>query len=107
MTLESAQQLLDNLFFDPRRYDISRVGRYKYNKKLAIAARLAGCKLAEPVIAPLTGEILAEAGEVVTKAKAKEIERAGVMVAVADVEGKKVKIISNGMVDPWTMCLRA
>ena len=100
VTLESAQQLLDNLFFDPRRYDISRVGRYKYNKKLAIAARLAGCKLAEPVIAPLTGEILAEAGEVVTKAKAKEIERAGVMVAVADVEGKKVKIISNGMVDP-------
>ena len=100
VTIESAQQLLDNLFFDPRRYDISRVGRYKYNKKLAIAARLAGCKLAEPVIAPLTGEILAEAGEVVTKAKAKEIERAGVMVAVADVEGKKVKIISNGMVDP-------
>ena len=100
VTLESAQQLLDNLFFDPRRYDISRVGRYKYNKKLAIAARLAGCKLAEPVIAPLTGEILAEAGEVVTKAKAKEIERAGVMVAVADVEGKKVKIISSGMVDP-------
>jgi len=100
VTLESAQQLLDNLFFDPRRYDISRVGRYKYNKKLAIAARLAGCKLAEPVIAPLTGEILAEAGEVVTKAKAKEIERAGVMVAVADVESKKVKIISNGMVDP-------
>ena len=100
VTLESAQQLLDNLFFDPRRYDISRVGRYKYNKKLAIAARLAGCKLAEPVIAPLTGEILAEAGEVVTKAKAKEIERAGVMVTVADVEGKKVKIISNGMVDP-------
>ena len=100
VTLESAQQLLDNLFFDPRRYDISRVGRYKYNKKLAIAARLAGCKLAEPVIAPLTGEILAEAGEVVTKAKAMEIERAGVMVAVADVEGKKVKIISNGMVDP-------
>ena len=100
VTLESAQQLLDNLFFDPRRYDISRVGRYKYNKKLAIAARLAGCKLAEPVIAPLTGEILAEAGEVVTKAKAKEIERAGVMVAVADIEGKKVKIISNGMVDP-------
>ena len=100
VTLESAQQLLDNLFFDPRRYDISRVGRYKYNKKLAIAVRLAGCKLAEPVIAPLTGEILAEAGEVVTKAKAKEIERAGVMVAVADVEGKKVKIISNGMVDP-------
>ena len=100
VTLESAQQLLDNLFFDPRSYDISRVGRYKYNKKLAIAARLAGCKLAEPVIAPLTGEILAEAGEVVTKAKAKEIERAGVMVAVADVEGKKVKIISNGMVDP-------
>ena len=97
VTLESAQQLLDNLFFDPRRYDISRVGRYKYNKKLAIAARLAGCKLAEPVIAPLTGEILAEAGEVVTKAKAKEIERAGVMVAVADVEGKKASFKEAGI----------
>ncbi|MGN0567246.1 MAG: DNA-directed RNA polymerase subunit beta [Acutalibacteraceae bacterium] len=99
VTIESAQQQLDNLFFDPHRYDISRVGRYKYNKKLAISGRLAGCKLAQPVVAPLTGEILAEAGELVTKAKAQEIERAGVMVAVADVDGKEVKIISNGMVD--------
>ncbi len=99
VTIESAQQQLDNLFFDPHRYDISRVGRYKYNKKLAISGRLAGCKLAQPVVAPLTGEILAEAGELVTKAKAQEIERAGVMTAVADVDGKEVKIISNGMVD--------
>ena len=100
VTIEAAQQQINNLFFDPHRYDISRVGRYKYNKKLAISNRLPGCKLAQPIIAPLTGEILADAGEIITKEKAREIERAGVMVAVADVDGKEVKIISNGMVDP-------
>ena len=100
VTVEAAQQQIDNLFYDPHRYDISRVGRYKYNKKLAIASRLEGCKLAQPVINELTGEILADAGEVVTKAKAEEIERAGVWCAVADVDGQEVKIISNGMVDP-------
>ena len=100
VTVEAAQQQIENLFYDPHRYDISRVGRYKYNKKLAIAARLEGCKLAQPVINELTGEILADAGEVVTKAKAQEIERAGVWCAVADVDGQEVKIISNGMVDP-------
>ncbi|MCR4615992.1 MAG: DNA-directed RNA polymerase subunit beta [Clostridiales bacterium] len=99
VTLETAQQHIDNLFFDPHRYDISRVGRYKYNKKLAIAARLAGCTLAEPVVDSATGEILAESGEVVTKEKAKAIERAGVNKVVVDVDGKQIFIISNGMVD--------
>ena len=74
-TVESAQTHLDNLFFDPRRYDMSRVGRYKYNKKLAIGLRLAGQTLAQPVIDPMTGEILAEAGETLTREKA-ESDRA-------------------------------
>ncbi len=98
-TLETAQSHLDGLFFDAHRYDLSRVGRYKYNKKLAISQRLAGHKLAQPVVNPATGEILAEAGEAVSKEKAYEIEQAGVTVAYVDVEGVEVKIISNGMVD--------
>ena len=98
-TVESAQTHLDNLFFDPRRYDLSRVGRYKYNKKLAIGARLAGQTLAEPVIDPMTGEILAEAGEVLTREKAGRIERAGVSTAVITLHDEPVKIMSNGTVD--------
>ena len=99
-TLESAQAHLDGLFFDAHRYDISRVGRYKYNKKLAISHRLVGHKLAAPVINEATGEVLADAGEIITADKAYEIEQAGVMHAVLDVEGKEVKVVSNGMVDP-------
>jgi len=99
VTLEAAQTHLDNLFFDPHRYDISRVGRYKYNKKLAISARLAGCTLAEPVASPLTGEVLAEAGEIITKTKAYEIEQAGVMKAVVSVDNRNINIVSNQMVD--------
>ena len=98
-TVESAQTHLDNLFFDPRRYDLSRVGRYKYNKKLAIGARLAGQTLAEPVIDPMTGEILAEAGEVLTREKDGRIERAGVSTAVITLHDEPVKIMSNGTVD--------
>ena len=98
-TVESAQTHLDNLFFDPRRYDMSRVGRYKYNKKLAIGLRLAGQTLAQPVIDPMTGEILAEAGEVLTREKAAQIERAGVAEAYITVHDEPVKIMSNGMVD--------
>ncbi len=99
VTLEAAQTNLDNLFFDPHRYDISRVGRYKYNKKLAISARLAGCTLAEPVASQLTGEVLAEAGEVITKAKAYEIEQAGVKKAIVNVNGRLINIVSSQMVD--------
>ena len=99
-TLETAQTHLDNLFFDPYRYDISRVGRYKYNKKLSLFDRIVGATLSQPVIAPLTGELLAEEGEVVSKKKAIEIEQAGVNVVFVKVDDdKEIKVISNGMVD--------
>ena len=99
-TLETAQTHLDNLFFDQYRYDISRVGRYKYNKKLSLFDRIVGATLSQPVVAPLTGEILAEEGEVVTKDKAIIIEQAGVSVVFVKVaDDKEIKVISNGMVD--------
>ena len=98
-TVESAQTHIDNLFFDARRYDLSRVGRYKYNKKLAIGLRLAGQTLARPVVNPLTGEVMAEAGEMLTREKASEIERAGVSAAYITVHDTEVKVMSNGMVD--------
>ncbi len=99
-TLDSATTHLENLFFDAHRYDLSRVGRYKYNKKLCISDRLAGQVLAEPIISETTGELLADEGEVITAAKAYEIEQAGITSAVVTVEGgRTVKIVSNGMVD--------
>ena len=99
-TVESAQAHLNTLFFDPRRYDMSRVGRYKYNKKLGIANRLGGHATLEQIVDPYTGELLASAGEFITKDKAMEIENKGVNVAyVEGNHGKPVKIISNGMVD--------
>ena len=98
-TLETAQAHLDGLFFDAHRYDLSRVGRYKYNKKLGMFDRLHGQVLSRPVISP-QGELLADAGEKLDKAKAMEIENAGVMFAYVQLEsGKEVKVVSNGMVD--------
>ena len=98
-TVESAQSHLDGLFFDPRRYDLSRVGRYKYNKKLALAPRLSGRELARPVADPLTGELLAEAGEVLTREKAQAIGRTGVTEVFVKSGDYEVKVMSNGMVD--------
>ncbi|NLL63892.1 MAG: DNA-directed RNA polymerase subunit beta [Ruminococcaceae bacterium] len=98
-TLETAQGHLDGLFFDAHRYDLSRVGRYKYNQKLAISSRLVGHKLAQPAVSNYTGEVLADAGEVITAEKAYKIEQAGIMSAVLDMAGKEVKVVSNGMVD--------
>ncbi len=100
-TVESAQAHINALFFDARRYDMSRVGRYKYNKKLGMANRLAGHELAMPIANPMTGELMADEGTVVSRAKAMEIEDAGVSVAYVRVENREepVKIISNGMVD--------
>ena len=100
-TLSSAQTHIEGMFFDERRYDLSRVGRYKYNKKLAISDRIRGFKLAAPIINDLTGEIIAEEGELVTKQRAFEIEQAGAKVAYVSVEGREepVKVISNHMVD--------
>ena len=99
-TVESAITHIRNLFFDERRYDLSRVGRYKYNKKLAIGNRLVGQVLAQPVINELTGELLVDAGQKLTREMAEAIEKAGVDTAFVTLEdGKTVKIISNGMVD--------
>ncbi len=99
-TVESAQSHINTLFFDSRRYDMSRVGRYKYNKKLGISGRLVGQKISQPIVNPLTGEIVAEESEVISREKALEIENAGVSVAFIKLENDKaIKIISNGMVD--------
>ena len=98
-TIESAQAHIHGLFFDPRRYDLSRVGRYKYNKKLRLEGRLVGQVLAQPVVNPSTGELMAEAGTTVTKEMADAMDDAGVMEAVVTVNDKEVKVISNGMVD--------
>ncbi len=103
LTVENSQQHLEGLFFDPRRYDLSRVGRYKYNKKLGLSNRLAGHKLSRPIADPATGELLAEAGEIIDRARALEMEDAGVSQAFISVdehgEEREVKIITNGMVD--------
>ena len=99
-TVESAQTHINNLFFDPRRYDMSRVGRYKYNKKLGISNRLAGQTITEHIVNPRTGEILAKRGDTIDRDLALVIENAGVKEAfVQGEEGKEIKIISNGMVD--------
>ena len=99
-TVESSVTHLRNLFFDDRRYDLSRVGRYKHNKKLASGNRLVGQTLAQPIVNELTGELLADAGQKLTRDLAEQIERAGVDTAFVTLEdGKTVKIISNGMVD--------
>ena len=98
-TVESAQNQIDMLFFDPRRYDLSKFGRYKMNRKLSLARRIEYFTAAENVIAPLTGEILIAAGEQITREKALEADKAGVSVVWLDVEGKKVKVVTNGCVD--------
>ena len=99
-TVESAQTHISNLFFDSRRYDMSRVGRYKYNKKLGISARLAGQVLSDNIVNPTTGEVMALRGDTVSREKALEIENAGVKEAFVSLEGGKiVKILSNNMVD--------
>ena len=103
VTIEGAKAYLEQLFFDPHRYDISRVGRYKYNKKLAIGARIKGAVLSRPVADPMTGELIAEADTSVTRELAEAIEKKGVSEAyinVMDNEGNvtEVKVLSNGMV---------
>ena len=98
-TVDSCESLIQSLLFDARRYDLSAVGRYKFNKKLDIARRLMNQTLALPVTDPWTGEILADAGETVTRERAAELARRGVNEAVLDVEGEQVKIFANRMVD--------
>ena len=98
-TVENAESYLDGLLFDPRRYDVSKVGRYKFNKKMDIWTRISGQTLAEPIADPMSGEILAMPGDTLTRAQAQAISARGVNEAVILVEGSPVKVFSNGMVD--------
>ena len=98
-TVESAQTHLNNLFFDPRRYDMSRFGRYKMNKKLALARRITGFVAARDIIAPLTGELLIAAGEKIGREAAEAAEAAGVSVAFIMADDRERKVITNGTVD--------
>ncbi len=98
-TVDSAQSLLTNLFFDPKRYDLAKVGRYKFNKKLRLANRICGFVAGETVADPNTGEVLVTEGEVVTKEIAAALEKAEINALVLDIDGNRTKVISNGMVD--------
>ncbi len=99
--VESAEILINNLFYDPKRYDLAPVGRYKYDKKLAIGRRIAGHKLARPAVSPLTGEILYDEGAYLTSEDADKIERACINEVYLRMEdGSEVKVFSNGTVWP-------
>ena len=98
-TVESAETLLDGLFYDRRRYELSNVGRYKFNKKLALYPRIVGYELGCTVSDPATGEIIAEEGEILSREKARQIDDAGVVMMDVVIDGKKVRIFSNGMVN--------
>ena len=97
-TEESARNLLNSLFFD-KRYDLARVGRYKFNKKLSLAARIAGFTAGEDVVDPATGEVLASAGGRISRELARMIENAGVQAVFLQVEDKKLKVLGNRFVD--------
>ena len=99
-TAEGARQLVNSLFFDARRYDLARVGRYKFNKKLSLRDRALNKILADDVISPVTGEILASAGDKATEELLREFKKNAVNRIVLDVEGDKVVVFSNNMVDP-------
>ncbi len=99
-TVESAQSLINALFFDARRYDLAKVGRYKFNKKLAISDRIKGYIAAESIVNPETGEILVEAGNIIKIDDAAAIEKAGINSVYLQIDEKKVKVFSNNMVDP-------
>ncbi len=99
--VESAEILMNGLFFDPKRYDLYPVGRHKYDKKLALGQRIAGYTLSRPVVSPITGEFLFEEGHLLTQNEALEIEHAGVCEVYLTTEsGREVKVFSNGAVDP-------
>ena len=97
-TVDSAQTLINGLFFDPRRYDLAKVGRYKYNKKLDLAARISGWKATRDVINPFTGEVLASAGTTISRELAKDIAYSGVNEVWLDYEGKEIKVFANSTV---------
>ncbi len=98
---DTALQLINNFFFDAKRYDIATVGRYKYNEKMAISSRITGRKLAEDAISPITGELVCEAGTVLTRELALDIEHAAINEVVVELEnGDHVKVFSNNTIEP-------
>ena len=102
--VESAQLLINNMFFDPKRYDLASVGRYKFDKKMSLATRLPGFVLSRPAISPITGEIVCDADTEITPELAREIDRAGINeVYVALDTENEMKVFSNGTVYPETM----
>ncbi len=100
LNVENAESLITNMFFDPKRYDLARVGRFKYNKKVALPGRINGKTLAEAVADPRTGEIIAEAGAEVSDEMADMMDRAGVSEVYLLIEGKRVKVFTNDMIYP-------
>ncbi len=98
-TVESARSLLNGLLFDPKRYDLGKPGRFKFNKKLSFVSRINGFIAAEKIVDPNTGEIIVNEGESIDRDKAEIIQNAGVDEVFLDIQGKKVKVISNGMVN--------
>ena len=95
-TVESSESLLRGMFFDPKRYDLAKVGRYKFNKKLALKTRVSGAVLAEAVVDPMTGEIVAEEGTVLSQAILETIQDTGVAgIVIRNEEGREIKILSN------------
>ncbi len=99
-TVESARSLIETLFFDARRYDLAKVGRYKFNKKLSLSSRLNGQKLFKEIILPSTGEVLAKAGDKLDREKARAIQNAGINEVFVEVEeGNGVKVVGNNVVD--------
>ncbi len=106
LTVESAEGLITNMFFDPKRYDLAKVGRYKYNKKLSFHNRLTGHVLSEDVADPTTGEVLAAAGTTVTRELADRLQNAAVPYVYVQTEERNVKVLSNMMVDinAWVDC---
>ena len=99
LSVESAESLLNSMFFDPKRYDLAKVGRYKFNKKLALKNRIVGCTVAEDVVDYSTGEIVAEAGTMISEELAVKIQNTGNFSLMVSTEEKTTKILSNRMVD--------
>ena len=99
LSVDSAESLINAMFFDPRRYDLAKVGRYKFNKKLNLRNRIAGQTLADDVVDTTTGEVLAEAGTVLTKEQALDIQNAAVPFVWLQCGERRVKVLSNMMVD--------
>ena len=98
-TVDAARNLFNNLFFDPRRYDLAKVGRYKFNKKLNLASRIANKVAFDDIVNGETGEVLVEAGNVITPEVATDIQNAGINIVDIKLEDKKVRVIGNGTVD--------